>query len=136
MVYKRFSEIVKDTLSSAGSENIVMRSKGGLIIGYINDITAVEAVDFLFKMLNLVKEYSLDSGIDSLPELIFNAGLYTEKKGTNALKNIEIARSIMFHASDGRSGHVGFMRNPDLVVSDKDFDRRGRLRDGLVSVLN
>jgi GGDEF domain-containing protein len=136
MVYKRFSEIVKEILSSAGSENIVMRSKGGLIIGYINDVTAVESVDFLFKMLNLVKEYSLDSGIDSLPELIFNAGLYTEKKGTNALKNIEIARSIMFHASDGRSGHVGFMRNSDLVVSDKDFDRRGRLREELISVLS
>ena len=62
-------------------------------------------------MLNLVKEYSLDSGIDSLPELIFNAGIYTEKKGTNALKNIEIARSIMFQGSDGNAGHVAFLRN-------------------------
>jgi len=42
----------------------------------------------------------------------------------------------MFHASDGKAGHVAFMRNPDLVVSDKDFDRRGRLRDGLLSILS
>jgi len=136
MVYKRFSEIIKETLYSAGADNVVMRSKGGLIIGYINGITAIESVDLLFKMLNLIKEYSLDSGIDFLPELIFNSGIYTEKRGTNALKNIEIARSIMFHASDGKAGHVAFMRNSDLVVSDKDFDRRGRLRDGLLSILS
>jgi GGDEF domain-containing protein len=136
IVYKRFSEIIKETLGSGGSDSVAMRGKGGLMIGYINDVTAIEGVDLLFKMLNLIKEFSLDSGIDSLPELIFNAGLYTEKKGTNSLKNIEIARSIMFFASDGKSGHVGFMRNPDLVVSDKDFDRRGRLREGLLSVLS
>ncbi len=136
MVYKRFSEIIKETLGSAGADNIAMRSKGGLIIGYFNGISVIEAVDLLFKMLNLIKEFSLDSGIDSMPELVFNAGLYTEKKGTNSLKNIEIVRSIMFHASDGKSGHVAFMRNPDLLVSDKDFDKRGRLRDGLITVLS
>ena len=42
MVYKKLSEIINETLRSAGSGNIVMRSKGGLIIGYINDITAIE----------------------------------------------------------------------------------------------
>jgi len=135
-VYKRLSEIISEILSSAGGGNLVMRSKGGLIIGYINEITSIEAVDLLFKMLYLVKEFSLDSGIDSLPDLIFNAGLYTEKKGTNALQNIEIARSIMFQGSDGKSGHVAFMKHPDQIISDKDFDRRGRLRDGLISVLS
>lgn len=135
-VYKRFSEIINEALAAAGSGNLVMRSKGGLIIGYINEISAIEAVDLLFKMLYLVKEYSLDSGIESLPELVFNAGLYTEKKGTNALKNIEIARSIMFQGSDGKTGHVMFLKNPEQIVSDKDFDRRGRLRDGLISILS
>ncbi|PKL17480.1 MAG: hypothetical protein CVV49_10980 [Spirochaetae bacterium HGW-Spirochaetae-5] len=59
IVYKRFSEIIKETLVSAGADNIAMRSKGGLIIGYVNDVTATEAVDLLFKMLNLIKEFSL-----------------------------------------------------------------------------
>jgi len=135
-VYKRFSEIINEVLDTSGSGNLVMRSKGGLIIGYINEISAIEAVDLLFKILHHVKEYSLDSGIDSLPELVFNAGLYTEKKGTDALKNIEIARSIMFQGSDGKTGHVMFLKNPEQIVSDKDFDRRGRLREGLISILS
>jgi GGDEF domain-containing protein len=136
MVYKKISRIINETLRSAGSDNIVMRSKGGLIVGYINTINVMESVDLLFKVLSLVKEYSLNSGIDSLPELVFNAGIYSEKKGTNALKNIEIARSIMFQSSDGNTGHVAFLRRPEQIISDKDFDRRGRLSDGLISVLS
>jgi GGDEF domain-containing protein len=135
-VYKRLSEIVNDTLNSAGSGNIAMRSKGGLIIGYINGITAVEAVDLLFKMLYLVKEFSLSSDIKSLPDLIFNAGIYTEKKRTNSIMNIETARRIMFQGADGKTGHVAFLRNSDQIVEDKDFDRRGRLKEGLVSVIS
>jgi len=134
-VYKRFSQIINELLNSAGSDNVVMRSKGGLIIGYMNGLTAMESVDLLFKILYMIKEFSLSSDIEGLPELIFNAGVYTEKKGTNALKNIEIARGIMFQGSDGKTGHVAFMRNSDQIVSDKDFDRRGRLRDGLVSII-
>jgi len=135
-VYKRLSEIINETLFTGAGDNVVLRSKGGMIIGYINGISLMEAVDLLFKILHLVKEYSLESGIESMPDLIFNAGIYSEKKRTNALKNIEIARSIMFQGSDNKSGHIAFMRNPDLIVSDKDFDRRGRLMDGMISVLS
>jgi len=42
----------------------------------------------------------------------------------------------MLQGSDGKECHVAFMRNPDQIVDDKDFDRRGRLRDGLISVLS
>ena len=135
-VYKKFSEILSATLRSTRNNSIVLRNQGGLLVGYISGITAVESIDLLFKTLYLIKEYSLNSGIPQLPDLIFNAGLYTEKKGTNAMKNIEIARSIMFQGSDGKAGHVAFLKNSDLTVSDKDFDRRGRLRDGLISILN
>jgi len=136
IVYKRLSEIINETLTIAGTGNIAMRSKGGMIIGYINEITGIQAVDLLFKMLNLVKEYSLNSDIEDLPDLVFNAGIYTEKKGTNAARNIELARSIMFQGSDGRAGHVAFMRNMDMTVSNKDFDLRGRLKDGMISILS
>lgn len=135
-VYKRLSEIINEVLVSADRNNVVMRHKGGLIVGYINGVSSMESVDLLFKVLYLVKEFSLNSDIESLPELVFNAGVYTEKKGTNAVKNIEIARNIMFQGSDGKTGHIVFIRNPDQIVSDKDFDRRGRLREGLVSVIS
>jgi len=135
-VYKKLSEIMNDALSSAGSDNIVMRYRGSLLIGYINGITALESVDILFKILYLVKDYSADSGIDSLPELVFNAAVYPEKKGTNAGRNIEIVRSIMFQGSDGKTGHVAFLKNPEQRINEKDFDRRGGLNEGLISVIS
>ena len=135
-VYKKLSEIINDTLITAGNGNIAMRSKGGLIIGYINGISSMESVDLLFKILLSVRQYTANSGIDSLPELIFNAGIYTEKKGANAIRNIEIARSIMFQGSDGKSSHVVFLKNQSQTIDEKDFDRRGRLRDGLISALS
>jgi len=135
-VYKKISEIINETILPAGSGNIALRSKGGFIIGYINDITAMESIDLLHKVLKLVKNYASESGIKQLPEPVFNAGVYPEKKGTNAFNNIDIARKIMFQGSDGREGHVVFMRNPDQVVSNKDFDMKGRLGDGRVSVLS
>ncbi len=135
-VYKRLSEIINETLLNSGADSVVMRSKGGLIIGYLNDISLMESVDLLNKMLHLVMDYSNDSGIESLPELIFNAGIYSEKIRTNAEMNIDIARSIMFLGSDGKAGHVAFLKNPDQIVTEKDFDRRGRLSESLISVLS
>ena len=135
-VYKKLSDIMNETLRSAGSGNIAMRSKGGLIIGYINDITLMESVDLLHKILKLVKKYSAECDIDFLPELIFNAGIYSEKTRTNGSKNIDYARNIMFQGSDGNEGHVAFMRNQDQILSDKDFDRRGRLGEGMISILH
>lgn len=135
-VLKRLSEIINETLGGNAKDNIVMRGSGGLIIGYINGITAVEAVDLLFKILYLVREYSLDSGIELLPELIFNCGIYTERKGSNGLNNIEFARRIMTHGSEGNSGYVAFLRNQDYILNDKDFDIKGRIPDKMISVLN
>ncbi len=134
-VYKKLSEIINETLRSAGNSNVAMRSSGGLIVGYINDVSPMESVDLLHKILKQVKKYSAECNIDFLPELIFNAGVYPEKSRTNAHKNIEIARSIMFQGSDGNDGHVAFLRNQGQILSDKDFDRRGRIIDGLISVL-
>ncbi len=136
LVYKRISEIINETLDSSTGSYIVLRSNGGHIIGYINGITSVESIDLLFKILYLVKEYSLKSNIESLPELIFNAGICKENKGTSALKNIEFARNIMIQGSDGQTGHLAFLRHPDQIVSIKDFDLRGRLRENLISVLS
>ena len=134
-VYKRLSEIINETLCQAGSNNIAMRSRGGLIIGYINDIPMMESVDLLHKILKQVKNYSSECEIDFLPELVFNAGIYPERRKTNAFKNIEIARKIMFQGSDGNEGRVIFLRNPDHVLSDKDFDSRGKLGPGVISIL-
>jgi len=114
----------------------VLRGRGGQIIGYINGITAVEAVDLFFKILYLIREYSLDSGIEFLPELIFNCSVYTERKNTNGQNNINYTQKILAQGSEGRSGCIAFLRNTDYILSDKDFDIKGRMPDKMISVLN
>ncbi|MCL2155033.1 MAG: hypothetical protein FWH53_05150 [Leptospirales bacterium] len=135
IVYKKCSDIVKETLS-ATSDSILLRYKEGSIIGYINDTPIIEAVDILFKMLNKVKAYSLNSGIKSLPHIIFNAGIYTERKGTNGLKNIEIARKIMMQGPDEEVGHVVFLRHADKVLKNNDFNNKGQLNPEFLTALS
>ena len=136
VVFKKFSEIAKEALSAAANDSILLKYKGGAIIGYINDTPIIEAGDILLKMLNNVKAYSLNSEIESLPDIIFNAGIYTERKGSNALNNIEIVNKIMLQKSDKEIGHVVFLRNADKVLKNDDFDSKGELKSELITVLN
>jgi GGDEF domain-containing protein/ACT domain-containing protein len=134
-VFRRTAEIIKDVLRGSGWGNQVLRGRGGLIIGYVNGATAVETVDLLFKILHLVREYSLASGIEFLPELVFNCGIYSERKGTNALSNIEYVQRIMSQGCENGTGCVAFLRNADYILTDKDFDMKGRMPDKMISVL-
>ncbi|MCL1865711.1 MAG: diguanylate cyclase [Spirochaetes bacterium] len=136
VVYKKFSKIAKETFSTTDSDSILLRYKEGLIIGYIDNTSVIEAVDILFKILNKIKAYSLNSGIQSLPDIIFNAGIYTERKGSNALKNIEIAQKIMQQRTDKEAGHVVFLRHADRIIKNNDFNSKGELKPEFVSVLS
>ncbi|MCL1833101.1 MAG: hypothetical protein FWG49_01240, partial [Leptospirales bacterium] len=136
VVYKKFGEIAKETFHTVAAESILLRAKEGSIIGYINNASVMESVDILFKILNKIKAYSLNSGIQALPDIIFNAGIYTEIKGSNALKNIEIARKIMQQGTDNEAGHVVFLRQADRVIKNNDFNTKGELKPEFVSVLS
>ncbi len=41
----------------------------------------------------------------------------------------------MKQVEDGVGSHLGFVRSQDYVVTEKDFDRRGCLREGMISVI-
>ncbi len=131
LVFKKFSTVINDVVAGAGLDNSVFRSSGGMITGFFNGISQSMAAELLHNILKNTAEISAASG-----PVLFSAGLYREWKGSNVYKNIDVAKKIMTQLEDGFASHVGFLRNQDYVVTDKDFDRRGMMREGMISVLS
>ncbi|HPS56736.1 MAG TPA: hypothetical protein PK514_01395 [Spirochaetota bacterium] len=130
LVYKKFAGVINNVLAGAGSENNAFRSSGGIITGFFSGMSQSMAAELLHRILQGVSEISAGSS-----EILFSAGLYREWKGSNVYRNIEVAKKIMIQLEDGIASHAGFLRNQDYVVTDKDFDRRGMMKDGMISVL-
>jgi hypothetical protein len=42
----------------------------------------------------------------------------------------------MMQGSEGGKGNVAFLKHPDQVITEKDLDRRGYLKEGLISVVS
>lgn len=135
LVYKKFAEVLNKILSEAGTENTAFRSSGAVITGFFTGMQQSMAAELLHRIMQGTREISVAAGGKQSGEILFSAGLYREWKGSNVYRNIEVAKKIMVQLEDGIASHVGFLRNQDYVVTDKDFDRRGMLREGMISVL-
>lgn len=134
LVYKKFAGVINSVFAGTGSENVAFRSSGAVITGFFSGMSQSMAAELLHRILRGTSEIS--PGEDGGSGMaLFSAGLYREWKGSNVYRNIEVARKIMIQLEDGMASHVGFLRNQDYVVTDKDFDRRGMFREGMISVL-
>ncbi|HOP63284.1 MAG TPA: diguanylate cyclase [Spirochaetota bacterium] len=134
--YRNFSKLVVQALRESGRENIAFRGHGGVILGYISGIPALEVVDIIHEIFNSMNRAMFDNDIQVLPEPVLNAAVYTEFPGTEAHANIDTVKKIMIQSADAVAGHVAFLKNPDHVITEKDLDRRGYLNEGLISVLS
>ena len=135
-VYSEFTTIVNRHLSAAGNEdNAAIRYDAGMIIGYINDISYMEAVDILVSIVDDLRSVTAGDGDSDRSEFLVNFGIYPERKGTNALFNISVAKKLMMQRGDVKAGHVTFLRNQNRIIKENDFDRMDHLNDELVSFL-
>lgn len=135
-VYRQLCQLIQERINAAGNSNIAVRGRGGIIIGYIMDVTAIDAVDIIHNIFMKMNSLVISGEMAITPDPVINAGIYTETAGSNALTNIDIVKTIMLQVSDGRKGHVAFLKHPDQVISEKDLDRRGYLKEGLISVVS
>lgn len=135
-VYRKFCQLIQERLKTAGSGSIAVRGRGGIIIGYITGVTAIDAVDIIHSIFGKMNDLVTTGEINTTPDPVINAGVYAESAGSNALINIDIVKKIMLQASDGNRGHVAFLKHPDQILSEKDLDRRGYMKEGLISVLS
>lgn len=133
--YRKFTDVLASVIKEKGAENIALRDSAGVITGYITGVMQSMAAELLHKVLVEVRSIQLDGSVAEKVEVLFNAGVYREWKGSDSYKNIDVAKKIMLQMNDGVASHVGFLRNQEYVVTDKDFDRRGFMREGMISVL-
>jgi len=50
--------------------------------------------------------------------------------------NMDIVKKIMMQGAEGSKGHVAFLKHPDRIITEKDLDRKGYLKEGLISVVS
>jgi hypothetical protein len=106
-----------------------------MIVGFINGLASSGAVEIMHSILKSVKDIQVSDDGELNGDVLFNAGVYREWRGSEVERNIDVAKKLMVQVSDGISGHVGFLRNSDHIVTDIDYDRRGYLRADLISVV-
>lgn len=134
--YKKLSLLTAEIIKHTEAGNIAIRGRGGIIIGYITGVTTIDAVDQVHSILKKMNNIVISGELSVSPDPLINAGVYTESPGTNAIMNIEIVKKIMLQASDGQKGHVAFLKHPEQIITENDLDRRGYLKEGLISVLS
>ncbi len=135
-VYRKFCHVVKDLLEKERGDNIALRGHGGIITGYITDMETIDAVEIVHTIFRKIHSMILTGEIKAFPEPVINAGVYSESPGSNAIMNMDLAKKIMMQGSEGGKGHVAFLKHPDQVITEKDLDRRGYLKEGLISVVS
>ncbi|MFA5517668.1 MAG: hypothetical protein WDA74_00280 [Spirochaetota bacterium] len=135
-VYSEFTSIVNRYLSASGNEdNVAIRHDAGMITGYINDIVYMEAVDIFVSITGELKSVIAGKAGNDTSGFLVNFGVYPERKGTNALFNISVAKKLMMQRGEAKAGHVTFLRNQNRIITENDFDRMGHLDDELISFL-
>lgn len=135
-VYREFTSIVNRYLSASGNENnVAIRNDAGMITGYINDITYMEAVDVFVSIIGELRSVIAGGNDTGTSEFLVNFGIYPERKNTNAHFNISVAKKLMMQSGEVKAGHVTFIRNQNRIITENDFDRMGNLDDSLVSYL-
>jgi GGDEF domain-containing protein len=135
-VYSKFTSIVNRHLSAAeNDDNAAIRNDDGMITGYINDISYMEAVDILVSIVDDLRSVTAGNGDSDRSEFLVNFGIYPERKGTNVHFNISVAKKLMMQRGEVKAGHVTFLRNQNRIIKENDFDRMDHLNDELVSFL-
>jgi hypothetical protein len=50
--------------------------------------------------------------------------------------NMGSGKKDLMQGSDAGKGHVAFLKHPEQIITEKDLDRRGYLKEGLISVVS
>jgi len=106
-------------------DDVVIRYGGGNIIGYVNDISLTGAVDKLKQINREIKLLPLEKTGINVSNIVFNFGIYEERMGSNHHKNIEIAGKILYLASLDKINNIGFIKDPNYIIGDRDYDKSG-----------
>lgn len=109
------------------ADDVVIRYGGGIFIGYLNDMSLTAAVEVLREINREVKLISSERTGINLSGLDFNFGIYEERPGTDFRTNIEIAGKILQTALPDKRHNIGFMRDPNYSVVERDFGKTGDL---------
>ncbi|HOP28723.1 MAG TPA: diguanylate cyclase [Spirochaetota bacterium] len=134
-IYRKFCHVVKDILEKERGDNIALRGHGGIVIGYITDMEAIDAVEIVHTVFRKINSMILTGEIKTFPEPVISAGVYSESPGSNAIMNMDLVKKIMIQGSAGGKGAVAFLKNPEQIITEKDLDRRGYLKEGLISIV-
>jgi hypothetical protein len=47
---------------------------------------------------------------------------------------MDLVKKIMMQGAESGKGQVAFLKHPDQVISEKDLDRKGYLKQGLIQL--
>jgi diguanylate cyclase (GGDEF)-like protein len=128
---------IKDEIYSQGKheDDILLRENAGIFFGYLNNTSLMECVDRFAKISIDVKGIYIRSGDMDIGKIVINFGVYEERKGSNILRNIEIARNLLFYAGSEENKNIAFIKDPHFVIRERDFDRMGDLKEGLITIV-
>jgi diguanylate cyclase (GGDEF)-like protein len=128
---------IKDEIYSPGKheDDILLREGAGKFFGYLNDTSLMECVDRFAKISIDVKGIYIRSGDMDIGKIVINFGVYEERKGSNMIRNIEIARNLLFYAGSEENKNIAFIKDPHFVIRERDFDRMGDLKEGLITIV-
>ncbi len=124
------------TKPEMNKNNIAIKTDGGFIFGYVNDISLLDSVDIFAEISNEI--FNLHSNLKSpANETIhpaLNTALYQERTGTNSDYNLSVAKKILSFVNEKTINNIGFPKSYNMVISERDFNRAGMLDDKVLTL--
>ncbi len=137
-VIREVSRAVAGRLHQEGRDenDFVMRYDSGMLLGYLNRLSLSSAVDRLVAVRKDVNGLQLRPGQGGeILSVALNIGIYQERPDSDCINNIRIARKVLSAANKNEANRVGFMRDQNRIVTDKDFSIGGDLDEAIVSAV-
>ncbi len=130
--FSKFSyEVQKHVDTKNNVDNLVFRYGAGQLLGYLNDITLLEAVDILMRVNSSIQNIVSSDENVAFDKIIYNFAVYEERLDTNHFQNTVYVTKMLSILNSGPGKRVGFLKNPKHEISGKDFDSRGNLSSDL-----
>lgn len=121
---------------SGEKKNTVLRYNGYLFAGYITNTSHASALDMLDTIHRSAGEITVDTGDKVLTSVPLSIGIYQEHRGTDAYANISNAIKIMNFIQRNGGDNIGFVKNQQRIITERDCSRNGSIDDSLLSALH
>ncbi|HOO71238.1 MAG TPA: diguanylate cyclase [Spirochaetota bacterium] len=116
--------------------DLLIKYEGGAILGYLNNRTLSSAVDMLVNIRKEVNGLDMeDDNNNDIGIISIRAGVYQEWSGTDYLNNIKITDIILNCANAKENNMIGFMRDQNRIVSEKDIGIGGDLPEDILTAV-